>query len=448
MKKFIVIVLFVIYNLTANAQVIEPIDSLYFNAINVFSKNINNITKKVWPGMQIGPFCIFRLNGPAFLMNHPNPPANGKYLKDSVFLLNQSEYGFVGATQTEVNHYLTAHNDYGNKVYASLNQFYAELYHELHHVYQRNYIKNLQFGNSADILTYPENYMNDALKQYENEVLLEMFLGAPDKFDEKMNMFYTCRNTRKQIIGAKYIDFEKGVESAEGPATYCEYMYMQQFASIIKEQEYINNRFYYSLIEPRYGRDALRAKYLLTGLMQCLILSNHFENWQPEYYKSGSLLNDFFFSKFEPKQTSLPDLECYKSKAKYFTVLEIQNHKTRLESFNNQNGLKITLKFKETPDFKGFDPMNAEALNDSLILHTTMLKLAKSDSNQFSAINYKVITSITDQIWFVKSLTFFTQENTLLFDNNRFICNNGNVDINWEIVDKLKKGNEYVITLK
>src|SRR4051812_48997569 len=98
----------------------------------------------------------------------------------------------------------------------------------------------MQFDNPAELLTYPEDYRNDAIKQYENEVLLELLSGPSSQFDDNINKFFTCRMLRKQIIGDKYINYEKKVESAEGPATYCEYRYMKEFSTTLKEQAYIH----------------------------------------------------------------------------------------------------------------------------------------------------------------------------------------------------------------
>src|SRR5688572_29936332 len=82
----------------AHAQILEPIDSAYLNRLVDFSRNVNKIKENVWPGMTIGPSCIFRLNGPAFLIHHPQPPANAKYLVGSIYIFNPAEYGLMGTT--------------------------------------------------------------------------------------------------------------------------------------------------------------------------------------------------------------------------------------------------------------------------------------------------------------------------------------------------------------
>ena len=448
MKRFVLVLIMVSINLVfLNAIEIESIDRIYLNEMPRFYSNVNKIAGKVWPGMKIGPFCAFRLNGPAFMMNHPNPPEQAKNLGNGVFVFSQSDYNLIGTTNTKINGLLTAHNDYGQDFYGTVTQFYSEMFHELHHIYQLNHVKNIKFDNPAILLTYPENFRNDAMKQYENEVLLDMLNGPAGNFQENLNRFYTCRNLRKQLIGEKYIDYEKAVESAEGPAVYCEYQYMKEFSSSEADKEYIHKRFFHSLVEPAYGRNGLRARHLLTGFIQCLVLAENVKGWQEEYYGSGQTLNDYFFSKFKPVRIELPDLSPYMAKAKHFTAIEQQKHAVNLNAFDSQDGVKIKLVFSRIPEFRSFDPMHAEALTDSLILHTTLLKLAKGD-NQLCIINHKATTSIADQIWFVKNVVLFVPPNVLKFEDGRLKCKFGNVEIDWKMLNRTESENLLVIDLE
>jgi hypothetical protein len=431
---------------SADGQAIQPIDSLYLGSLPQFSKNIENIREKVWPGMTMGPYCIFRIGGPAFLKNHPNPPAKAKLLKDSIYQFSQADFALLGTSQTEINNHLTAHNNYGQSFYVSENQFYAEVFHELHHVYQRNYIKKLKFDNPAELLTYPENFQNDAIRQYEDELLLSALTGPTQQLKENLNKFFSCRALRQTIIGEKYLNYEKDVESCEGPATYCEYMYMKEFSSTEKEQEYIHKRFFYSLIEPAYGREGLRNKRLLSGMVQCLLLAKHFTNWQHEYYNSGQSLSDYFFTKFKPQQVKLPALDSYEARAKYFTAMETAKHIANIQSFNNQGGLKITVQFKSPPEFRGFDPMHAEAINDSLIIHSTLLKLGKG-ANYFTAANERAITKVNGSVWTVRSLTFFVSEDRISLENNTLTYKGQNISVSWQYSSQKKEGNEYIVTV-
>jgi hypothetical protein len=446
-KALPLLLLFIVGRYPATAQSLESIDSIYFNALPQFSKNITHITSQVWPGMTIGPYAIFRIGGPVFLKNHPTPPAGAKLLKNDIYQFSQSEYSLLGTSQTEINNSLTAHNNYGQPQYISINQFYSELFHELHHVYQRTVVKTVQFDNPADLLTYPEDYRNDAARQYEDELLLSMLNGPSQQFQENLNHLYSSRLLRQTIIGKRYLDYEKSVESCEGPATYCEYRYMKIFASTLQEQQYIQKRFFEMLIEPTYGRDGLRNKRLLSGMVQCLLLDRKFKNWQSEYYRSGLSLNAFFFSKFKPRKAELSNLAIYLSKAKFFTAIEKDKHGINLESFTNQGGLKITLLFKSPPQFRGFDPMHAEAVSDSLVLHTTLLKLGKG-ANYFTAANERTATLIEGSIWKVKSVTFFVPEDKISLDNNTFSYTGQHIQVNWHYTLKTKTDNSYLITVE
>ena len=427
------------------AQGLTPIDRAYRESLPQFSQNIQQLTKHAWPEMQIGPYCIFRMNGPAFITNHPNFDGINTQ-KDSIYCFESSEYGLFGATQSLIKDAIVAHCDYGQQYYTSINSFHAELYHELHHSYQRMHVKGLKFDNPADMMTYPENAKNDAIKIYENEVLLDLAQNPEINFQQKLNLFYTCRNLRKETIGDRYFTYEKAVESVEGPATYCEYMYMKQFGLSMADQAYIQHKYFYSLIEPNYGREALRSKYLLTGMAQCIILSKFFPGWQNEYYASGQYLNDFFFLKFKPQTTTLPSLSYYESKAKHFTMLAIKRHHDELTEFNNQNGIRITLNFERIPNFKGFDPMHAQSVTDNLILHNSLLKLGMNN-NQLNIFNHRVLTTIKDQVWFVKQLAFYVDDSNIDMSNNRIRIKLKNIDIEWEFKSVVKEKNGYYFTL-
>jgi hypothetical protein len=274
-----------------------------------------------------------------------------------------------------------------------------------------------------------------------------MFSDSSVNFKQHLDLFFTTRNTRKEIIGAKYLDYEEGAESIEGPAMFCEYQYMNQFSTAV-DKEYIHHRYFYSLTEPLYNRNNLRGKCLLTGLAQCLILSKKINNWESEYYGSGISLYEYFIKKLSPVKTILPDLPYEMAKAKYFTAIEKQNHYLNFESFNKQPGIKLVLAFKEYPEFRSFDPMHAEAVTDSAIIHSTILSLAKAD-NSLSIKNYRVISNIADQIWFVKSVEIYVPEDSIRFENNKLIVlMKSGVELKWAFLNKVKNGNEYRFTLE
>ena len=418
--KQLVICLFLLNNFTIHAQeTLSAIDSLYLKSIDHFYNNAENIKNRVWTNMKMAPVCLFRVNGPALLFNHPNPPANFKKLTGKLYIGTQKDLELFGATQKEINGTLTAIADYGLTHYSDENEFYAELFHELHHVYQRSFVKQIGFDNPAVLLTYPENDTNDAIKLFEQKALYKMcYEKNVHEFRKLLNQFYSCRLKREQTIG-NYTAYEKAVESMEGPAFYCEYKFYNYVASstrVLKDQ-YSQNHFLAFLTIPYYGRNNLRNRHLAAGMAMCLILDKYCKDWQTEYYSKNLSLYDFFISKFSPQKEALEIDSMYYGLSKFHTRQEILEHQVSFARFNAQTGIKVTLNFKQKPQFKGFDPMHAESINDTSILHKTMLRLAGGENNSLYIENKNVVTIIDGEIWFVKKVILFAPEvNVLIKD--------------------------------
>ncbi|MDD4604542.1 MAG: hypothetical protein PHF97_12165 [Bacteroidales bacterium] len=43
----------------------------------------------IWPGMELSPICLFRVNCPAVLYNHPDPPASFNKTGESTYIGSQ-----------------------------------------------------------------------------------------------------------------------------------------------------------------------------------------------------------------------------------------------------------------------------------------------------------------------------------------------------------------------
>ena len=425
-----------------------PIDSLYISKIDEFYQNAIEFKDKAWIGMELSPICIFRKNGPAFLYNHPNPPNNFKKIRDNLYQGTQAELQLIGATQAEINGMLTAIVDYGLPIYSCPDEVYAELFHETHHVYQRNSISGINYDNPVTLMSYPENYKNDALKIVEQKLIYNLCFCNDDKeFKQLLNQINSIREKRKVIIGEKYFDYEKDVESLEGPAFYCQLLYYQKYADVSDnlKKNYNEKEFFGVLNTPHYGREKLRYRHLAVGMSMCFILDKYKKNWKKEYYTSGMKLYDFFISQFEVEEIDFNDIEIEYAISKYHTQKLLDKHVKNFDEFQNQKGVKITLSYKNNPQFRGFDPMHAEAINDSTVLHTTLLKLKGDNDNELFISNWQVITQYTGQIWFVdKIVVFVPEQEIMLTDNKKLEIKMDNIFISWEGAVKSKGENEIV----
>lgn len=447
--KFLILVfLSVLSQISTGQNSLLSIDSLYLNKIEGFYKNADQIRSSAWPGMTLSPICVFRNNGPAFLYNHPNPPESFKKLRDNLYMGTQAELQISGATLAQINGVLTAINGYDSPNYSCPEEFFAELFHETHHVHQITNVPGIKPDNPVVLLLYPENFKNDALKIAEQKLFYSLcFCDNEKEFNKLLSQINNIRDKRKAIIGEKFLDYEKDVESLEGPAFYCQSLYYKEYApagNSLKDN-YIQKEFFGVLNTPYYGRNNLRYRHLASGMAMCYILDKHKDNWKEEYYSSEMKLYDFFISQLEFEETISPEIEIDFAISKFQTQILIDNHTRNLDKFYNQNGVKVILEFKKTPQFRSFDPMHAEAINDSLVLHSTLLKLQGGENNELFITGWPVATYYFNQIWHVKSVVLFVPENKIeIFENNRIAIKNDNLLIYWEGTVYSKSDNEII----
>jgi len=232
------------------------------------------------------------------------------------------------------------------------------------------------------------------------------------------------------------------VENIEGPAFYCEYKFYNKYFSSdsVLKNNYNHNHFFGILTKPYYGRNNLRKRHLASGMAMCYILDKYFVNWQRDYYSKELSLYSYFMSSFNPQKEELKIDPAYFSLSDFHTHKAIMEHQLSYNKFNNQPGIKITLEFSETPQFESFDPMKAESINDSTILHSTVLKLSNGDKNKLLINNAKAITLIDKEIWFVSKVNLFAPKESILIENNKLFIDTDKINIAW--TGKLKKKNE------
>ncbi len=436
MQKAKVFILMVLWALTIQAygkQELLPIDSLYLGKTVSFYQFAEKHKAAIWPGMELAPACLYRSNGPVFLYNHPNPPEGFVKISENLYSGWHKDLQLYGNTITEINGTLTAIADYGSGQVAHPHEVLAVLFHELHHAYQMNNIEGLRADNPVKLMTYPEMPENDALKLFEQNLLYEMvFTKNAEDLQDMINKLYSSRLERKEMIG-DYLLNEKAVENFEGPAVYSEYSFYQLYSDDppSMKRNYFERQFGNLLTIPYYGREKLRARNLVSGLALCLVLDNFHEDWKKEYYPSGMDLYDFFLSKFEPVTVDLPEMNMLKAKSRFHTTKAIENRMALLDGFMEQPGKQVILEFSSIPQFRGFDPMNAQSINDSTVLHKTLLKLANGDNTLFFD-KHPVLAGIKGQVWFVEQLKLFIPEEALKVNGEEIIIDHPGVNIRWK----------------
>ncbi len=410
------------------------VDSLFLGSIAGFYEQVEEATAMIWPGMKPSPVCLYRVNGPAILYNHPSPPESFVKVADQTYLGTQAELQLMGSTIAKINGVATAIADYGYASYMDKDQVYAVLFHEMHHAYQFGHLKDIEYDNPAVLLVYPEDPVNDAIKLFEQKLLYEMvFTSDEERFSELLNLLYSSRIQREGIIGSVFMNYEKAVENLEGPAYFCEYRFYNLYGSASAgiKMNYNHKHFWAILNTPFYGRQDLRKRHLAAGMAMCYILDKYSDGWQEAFYAGGSHLYDFFMSQFDVQQVELPGLDVYQALSNLHTPQLAEQRQARYQAFLDQAGVKVVLQFESFPQFRGFDPMNAEAISDKLIIHKTSLNLAKAD-NQLFVANEDVVTLIQDQLWFVREAMFFVESREhIQFEEGRVRVTVPGITLQW-----------------
>lgn len=428
------IFLFIGITMISPGQVkLQPVDSLYMNSLEYFYRIAENNMDDIWPGMKPSPVCLYRVNGPAFLFNHPDPPPSFTKVKGKLYVGSQHEAGLFGSTQLDINGTLTAIADYGREPHLDTMEVMAVLFHEMHHAYQQKHVKELDYENMSLLITYPENADNDAIKNYEQLLLFKMcFVTDRNSFKNYLDQFFSCRERRAAISG-DYMDYEKDVESVEGPAFYSEYLFYKKFSECdeLLKENYIQDHFFGILNTSYYGRVSLRTRHLASGMAMCYIIDRYYNNWQEEFYESGENLYDFFNSKFETGRINVNIPDVFFAMSNFYVAKEIKKHQVNYEEFNSQNGIRVSMEFNNKPSVRGFDPMNAEAINDSIILNKTLLRLINGDNSLFIT-NTPAVSVIGDEVWTVKRLSFFVEERSdIKYNGKRLVISLEGINVEW-----------------
>lgn len=423
-----------------------PVDSLYLDAIENFYEFAEDHKEQIWPGMELSPVVFYRINGPAFLYNHPDPPETFTKISVNLYRGSQSELQLFGDTITEINGTLSAIVNYARDNFGGVDEVTATLFHELHHAWQRNEFPHLSPGNPATGLTYPEIVENDALKIYEQKLLYKLSFSEDEhEFRELLNRFYTSRLKRDEIIG-DYTDYEKAIENFEGPAYYNEYKFFQLYSNRSEsvKKNYFHKNFWSPLATPHYGRQNLRLRHLASGFAMCYLLDKYHTNWKTEYYTSGLGLFDFFVSKFEPEPAGLPDLAEEYALSSLHTNNQIAERKAELTRFYKQPGTKIILDFQSTPQFRGFDPVNTFAIDDDTILHKNSLRL-EGGENQLFIEGREIVTIVKEQVFFVEQAILFVPDGAIDLQDDKIVIQDDGVNIRW--TGNVSERNENLIRL-
>lgn len=285
----------------------------------------------------------------------------------------------------------------------------ALIFHEAFHVFERDDGRRgarWRAENSMLISEYPEtSARNNALFNIESQTL-HSAMRAVDKAaaKRKAQEFIAVRKMRQGELDARFVEFEKGLESNEGLAEYAGVKAVlvaieaagQKRAAIafknIDKGSYIADRFERLRRITRVGRNS-RLRFYDTGAAQALLLDRLTPGWKKRVQATAAAVQDLVEEASVNSGDALKQIaESTLRQYGYEDVLKseqeiaekkLAERRALLESVLNSRGRRYVLDVSalgRVGDLTSFDPMNVTMIDKEKRVHTRMLSVAEAGS--------------------------------------------------------------------
>ncbi len=370
-----------------------------FNVIKSLNKKLNDdLLNQYWKGYTKLPFALYD-DQKIYLVGHKNPPKDfveidGVWVGDwrQGFVANTS-VNFAGENIGIVNlNYLTPLTTREN--------LYALVVHEMFHAFQNNL--NLSFQYSEwQFLKYPITVDNLALRVMEREELLKAVYASEFAIKKHhIARFISIRQQRRGILG-ELINYELGIESREGTATYVESKAYWEVSSL--PDNFTLAMYGKNLSGYPENLKMFRTSCYSSGMFICLLMDQLELDWQKEFVESDKMLYDYFCSKIVYSIQSVEVTAV--SPAEFLVNQEDKYRQTKLREFYYQKGYRVVL--KGDIRITGFNPMMVIPLGDR-VLHETFLGIDIAQQN-FFIHNQVLSTHVSEDMQLLSALEIFVE---------------------------------------
>lgn len=380
------------------------------NLVKKIRKDINeDVLNNYWKGFKTVPFALYD-DKKIYMAYHTSPPAD--FEKVGNIYIGPWRQEFYANTMISFEG-----KDMGIFNLGHLNptspyeKVYSITIHEMFHAYQLkvDFMDKLQSKYDEFMFTkYPFTKENIELRVIEREELLNAVFSHEAKLKEKhIGRFIAAREKRKALIG-DLINYELGLESIEGTATYVEYQACIDKTNLPKK--FILSKYAKNLAGYPKNFNNFRASCYSAGMFICLILDQANLHWQKDYLTSGELLYDYLLKKVAvPKQ----EIEINNlNDAEYLADKEDRNKRDIIDNFSSSKGYKLVI--VGDMSIGGFNPMQVVPY-EGHILHQTFLKVNTKSQSAF--INAQCLAKHGENPWKIEEVMFFSNEKPILVND-------------------------------
>lgn len=380
--------------------------SLYEDIVEILNKDDFDL---YWKGFRKFPFALYN-STTVVLCNHPNPPRDFSPICDA--FIGSWTGDFVGNTAIKLNGHFTAIVNmdtlYSLDSSSGLNKIYSILVHEMFHCHQLVHNEK-RWADEMLFINYNFCQSSLALRLMDKDYLLCAF-DDQNKYtrDKLLSDFIQRRERRKNIIGSM-LNYELGLESTEGAATYVEVKslaHRKNMDIIDVAEDFLRTFDFEDLNE-------FRSSCYAFGLVICLILDSISPNWHEEFTNSDTYLYKFFKAKFGSfnELTDFAIDNYYMESAKKLIEKYINSKNESFEAFNQSQGYKIII--SGNMKLSGFDPMNVVSI-DNRILHKNFIKYNSE------CIKGEILSFHNKDFWTLDKIEFYIVDKPKILDNGIF----------------------------
>lgn len=344
---------------------------------------------KLWDNLIKTKYAIF--NDKNFLLNE-NEGLELEVTKDDFCYVGNVDKRFNGNTTITINNHCVAILDEETLSDMDSPKIVSLILHEMFHCFQKASGES-RFPNELIGIDYPISIENINLRLLERKYLLDTIVETEgQKKLELLGSFFNIRKKRELLIG-NLIDYEKAIETIEGPAVYIEYKSLEQLGSSVTINEFIKG--INDIAEDILN---IRSSTYIQGLLLCIIADEYLVDWKRKLSSSELYLSDFIRDELnineievEDNYENLPAIKQYVAnwKKQRDLVFDEFARNTKINIINED--VKIT----------SFDPMNIIKRNHEVI-HTRFLGVKTGDNER--TLKGPVKTIIGDHILDVKRI--------------------------------------------
>lgn len=386
--------------------------------------------ERYWQGLGGVPFAFYD-EQTVFLVNHPCPPDGFQPMSgmEQVYLgpwSNQfnantninfagEEMGIIGLNDVDPT--------------TSFAKIAALTAHEMFHAYQVK--NNLINYNELTFFQYRFTKENLAYRVEEREELLRaVYATELESCLGHLRKFCGWRERRRELLG-DLLQYELGVESMEGTATYVEYQVFKDLSGW--PDEFILAQYCQTLAGYPKNLQQFRQSCFSPGFALCLLLDQLRPKWRQEVESTKELIYELLreqvvegfsdpyaevgqkarkdvtidqLKKAGTKGTTEEPVVLDWSRAEVVLARAEEKRKQELDQFWQTPGYRVVV--RGLLQVRGFDPMNITILEGQL-LHRRIL-LLHHEHGELMIQGQSLATTVVDNVMQVSEVTFFVSE--------------------------------------